>query len=541
MSASAAPAAAQAVPGPYVASASGDLLVIDGLNVLPAVLPGGGSLATAEVGHAESSTDTAAGVPTTAESANLAADLLFGGLPVPIGVLTATPTSGPQSGTLLPINLAPVATIGGLSGSVSASAGTPCTPSVAGQRVASRATTTIAQSTVVDSLLPGLGYLARIGASEITATTGLVDTSATSSVVEATTTATVGDIDLLGGAVVVEVASPVTLQARSDGTTGTASLVDPATITVTVAGTTTPIPLNGTPLNIPVVLPANPLLGINLQITGFNPTDLSSGATGEATIDDLLRISLSVDLVGLTVAQLGLSTAPLSVMARGPVGGINCSEGGDTDGNPDGDPGNPDTNPNGDPDGDGLPNTTEDQLGTDPLDPDTDNDGIKDGLEVNGLPGLKCKSDPLKQDTDRDKLADGKEYYGFKMKQKVKTSSKKAKRIGIVKTNPCLADTDGDKLKDGREVKGKKVRQLVVVRGGNYMLRKLISNPAVADTDKDGLNDRQEMTGSKNKKYKKHKTDPRNYDTDGGKIADGREIKLGSDPSNAFSAPKRNP
>jgi hypothetical protein len=111
--------------------------------------------------------------------------------------------------------------------------------------------------------------------------------------------------------------------------------------------------------------------------------------------------------------------------------------------------------------------------------------------------------------------------------------------IGVVHTNVCAADTDGDGLKDGREVHGKKVRQLIVARGPDYRLKRVFSNPMRADTDGDNLTDKQEYTGSANKKYGRHKTDPLNYDTDGGHIKDGREVKLGSDPADALSAPAR--
>ena len=133
----------------------------------------------------------------------------------------------------------------------------------------------------------------------------------------------------------------------------------------------------------------------------------------------------------------------------------------------------------------------------------------------------------------------GQEFNGFKMKQKVKTGRHHSHRIGIVRTNPCGADTDGDGIKDGKEVRGKKVHQKVVTRKGVVMLKRLVSNPALADSDKDGLRDKAEVTGSANKRFKRHKTDPLNYDTDGGRIKDGREVKLGSDPADIKSAPKR--
>ena len=125
------------------------------------------------------------------------------------------------------------------------------------------------------------------------------------------------------------------------------------------------------------------------------------------------------------------------------------------------------------------------------------------------------------------------------MKKKVTTRRHHVEPIGLVKTNPCAKDTDGDGIKDGKEVSGKKVRQAVRAKGGPYVLKRLFSDSSIADTDGDGLTDKQEVTGSKNKKYGRHKTNPLNVDTDGGGVSDGREIKLGSDPSDVKSSPPR--
>ena len=58
-------------------------------------------------------------------------------------------------------------------------------------------------------------------------------------------TTTVGDITLLGGEVTVDVTSPVVLQARSDGTDGTAGYVNPPTVVATVAGQPITLPPMG--------------------------------------------------------------------------------------------------------------------------------------------------------------------------------------------------------------------------------------------------------------------------------------------------------
>ncbi|UUZ58859.1 thrombospondin type 3 repeat-containing protein [Nocardioides sp. B-3] len=51
------------------------------------------------------------------------------------------------------------------------------------------------------------------------------------------------------------------------------------------------------------------------------------------------------------------------------------------------------------------------------------------------------------------------------------------------------------------------------------------------------MSDKAERTGSANKKYKRRKTDPSKCDTDGGGVNDGREVKLGSDPTRIKSGP----
>jgi hypothetical protein len=111
------------------------------------------------------------------------------------------------------------------------------------------------------------------------------------------------------------------------------------------------------------------------------------------------------------------------------------------------------------------------------------------------------------------------------------------------RSNAYAAAAHGDLLRidrlDDREVHGKKVRQLIVARGADYRLIRVFSNPMKADTDGDNLTDREEYTGSANKRHGRHKTDPLNYDTHGGHIKDGREVKLGSDPADAYSAPAR--
>ncbi len=845
------PALAAAAPGTYEASAHGDLVDLANLSAL------GQSVANLKVGHARSTADSDAVEKSVATSNNV--DLALGGVPVPgQGVRVAAPPNAAIDDTALTVPAAPLAGIGLLRGEVAAFAPTgsaTCVGGVNGTRVLSRATTTLASASVLDSgALSALGvpYVARVGASDTFTQTALVDGSNGRSAVESTVRTSVGDISLLGGAAAVRVASPVVLKARSDGTTGTAGFQDQPTVSVTLGGQTQVIPLNGQPVSIPLVLPSNPLASVSLTVTAFAPTNTSAGKVGAATVDDLVRVSLDVGLLGQQLVDLALGTAPMSVSAEAPTGGVDCSDPNadadgdglldteeatygtnpndpdtDDDGLQDGpevkthgtDPTRPDTdndgredgeevngpptsnplvadtdgdglndglevktygsNPNvadsdgdtlpdgaevntygtsptkadtdggsvnddveigrtpatdpldpsddvpgvdpNDPDQDGLTNSEETTAGTNPNDPDSDDDGLLDGpevktyttnpkladtdgdalsdgqevsthktnpkvadtdvdglgdgaevnthgtdpllvdtdgdglidgrevndtatdpkkadtdgdtlndgaevnrfltdplvvdtdnggvadgvevgrgsnpldpsddqpvtpgpgpngptgptgptdtdgdgltdadeglygtdrtradtdgdgltdsAEVRGLPGSGCRTNPLSTDSDGDKLADGVEHNGFVIKKKVRTKGGKKSPIGLVRTSPCAADTDGDGLSDSTEARGVKIKkQPVFAKGGTYTLKRLFSDPTKADTDGDKLRDRDEVTGKKNKKFGKRRTDPLNWDTDGGGVNDSREIRLGSDPSNVKSAPPR--
>ena len=499
--------------GQYAASAHGDIVDLSTLSVLPTVIPGGGQLATVKVGHAKATTDSAASQRASAESANLDAALIGQGIPVDMMTATAPPSTGPTTRTLVPLPLAPLADIGLINGSVQATDAVPCVPAVNGVRTVSRASTTLAGATIGANDLTG--YLAQVDASQTTATTQLVDQGDGGSDVESTVTTKVGDLRLLGGQVQVHVADPVTLRATSDGTTGAAAFDDPPTITAKVGGSIIPIPLNHQPVSIPVSL------GIDLEITAFDPTDQSSGALGKATLDDLVRVELSVALGPITVADLELGTAAMSVSAEAPTGGLECA-----------------TDPDGDPDGDGLANAEETAHGTDPHHPDTDGDGLNDGAEVHTY-----DTDPTKPDTDGDGLGDGVEV-GTTHTDPTKPDTdgdglSDGAEVNTHTTDPLVADTDGDGLSDGAEVKTHHTNPRVEDTDGGGVDDGVEVNttdtdpldptddlPAPpADSDGDGLTDADEAT---------YGTDPHNPDTDGDGLTDGDEVHThATDPKDA--------
>ena len=274
-----------------------------------------GSLADVKIGHSESSVDsTLPADNSVAESANLDGGIL----PVDTETATAPPTDDPPPRQLVGVPLAPVATVGAITGDVAAAYtdANTCVPAVDGQRVLSDSVTDMDGLTLVN--VPGFGNLATIGDSQLHTTTSLVDDAVGGSDVVSTATTSVGDIDLLGTNVQVDVSSPVTLRAASDGTTGTAGFDTPPTIMVTVAGVQDPIeiPLDGEPQDIGV--PALPLADVT--ITGFDATNTSSGATGSATLQSLLRIQINI----LATASVDLSLVPMNVSATAPTGGVEC-------------------------------------------------------------------------------------------------------------------------------------------------------------------------------------------------------------------------
>lgn len=316
-----APAAAAPLPAAYSADAHGDIVDLTG-DVL------GLDVAGLVVGHSRSSvTSTTTDGSSTASSANLDASLVLDGVPITADgtSVTAPPSDDPPAETLADVPVDAVADVGVISGDVQAAwAGSDaCVPAVDGERVLSDSLTTLAGVTLVDAPAP-VGTLAEVTDSQTRTRTALVDDADGSDVVSTTTT-TVGDIDLLGGAVTVDVTNPVVLEARSDGTTGSAGFVDPPTVTATVGETPVDIPLNGTPQQIDLPVLLEPL--VDLSITAFTPTDESTGATGQGTLDALLRIDLEVlDAAPLLppVADFTLDVAPMSAQATAPEGGVEC-------------------------------------------------------------------------------------------------------------------------------------------------------------------------------------------------------------------------
>ncbi|GAA1451858.1 hypothetical protein GCM10009641_86960 [Mycobacterium cookii] len=313
-----APAAAAPLPAAYSADAHADIVDLD-VDLLALDLAG------VQVGHSRSTVaSTTTDGTSTATSANLGGTLAGTGLTLDEETVTAPPSQDPPATTLLGVPLAPVVTVGAVQGDVQASwaGANTCVPAAQdGTRVMSDARTTLAGLSLAS--LPGLGTLADVAASETRTRTFLDDQAPGGADVVSRTTTTVGDISLLDDAVTVDVTSPVVLEARSDGATGSAGYVNPPTIVATVGGQQVTIPPNGQPQ--PITLPFALDLLVNLSLTAYPAQDQSAGATGSATADALLRIDLEVLNTGLLdAADVSLGIAPMSVQATAPTGGVEC-------------------------------------------------------------------------------------------------------------------------------------------------------------------------------------------------------------------------
>jgi hypothetical protein len=315
-----APAQAAPLPAPYDATARGDLV---GLTANLA----GASLAGATIGQSLADvSSTRANGNAVGESSNVAATIA--GFPVTVDRerAVAPPTTNPPQRSLLGVNLAPLATVGALTGDVEASyASNPlaCVPASGGQRVLSDSRTALAGVTLANVLGSSV---AQVGASNTRATTRLVADSPIPGDVPgddmvSRVETTVGDVSLLGGTVVLDVTGDVVVEARSDGATGQAVVVNQPTVVARIGTTTIPIPLNGQPVNLGAQV--GPL--VNLTVTGFQPTTTSNGARGVADLQALLRVNLSVlQIAGPPLANVNLSLGQMHAEAQAPTNGVEC-------------------------------------------------------------------------------------------------------------------------------------------------------------------------------------------------------------------------
>ncbi|WP_414858370.1 hypothetical protein, partial [Nocardioides sp. Root240] len=433
------------LPAAYAATAHGDLVHVGAsLGVL-------GSLAQVPLGHAATDVDSGrASADVTAEASNVDVSLLT--LPITVDDTTATaePDQDPAGEDLLAVPLAPIAAAAVVHGDVAAHyAGDDSCPAVAGgDRLLGLAQATTAGVTLVDIL--GLGSVAHVGAVDSVTRTALVPDASGGDDVTSTVTTTVGDITLLGGLVTIHVSDDVVTTATSDGTTGSADRSN-YVVEVKVGSTTVAsIPSTDTaPVSIPVDLGiVGTSVDLSVGIGTFD--DTSSGATGSATQDAVLSVSLGVTLLAQTLADVDIAVAPADASATAPAGGVECTPAPPTDS-----------------DGDGLSDADEATYGTDADDADSDDDGLTDGGEVDtdgaGTADTGYGTDPNDADTDDGGVTDGAEVdngtdpLDGSDDDPVPPTDTDGDGLSDVDeathgTDPDDADTDDDGLTDGAEV-----------------------------------------------------------------------------------------
>jgi hypothetical protein len=572
-----APAAAAPFDQAYSTSASGEVLHLNALGVA-------GMTGLADVGIGIS-TGTTSGSPShaaTADARNL--DLaLLGGQPSTIlasASQTAPPDHpNPATDTSIPADLSPLLNLG--ISTANAHARTPaaadtCLP---GTTALTRSDVTTAALTLLETsptssvvALPGTAKTAQASALVPTGTAGHRD-------VVAAVAGSLADVELFDGQVQISVAEAPILKATATGRPGGATVGwDAPLLKITVGGKETPLPVDGSPLNI--VLPGDQGITLKLQLGQLE--NVVESADGTAASGTASVLNIEVGLGDATIADVDLF--PFEVQAKAPTGGVTCAAGGSGGSDSDGDgltdvqedtlthtdPRNPDTDGDGtndgneDPDADGLTNleevngTENDAHGNEPTDPrdaDSDDGGVDDGDEVvagtdpnNGADdhpasgadsdgdGLtneqeqQIGTDPTDPDTDGDGIGDGNEDPdGDGLTNLQEFSGSANTHYGNRPTNPLDADTDNDGLKDGREIELRTDPRDADTDNDRLKdgaeVKRHKTNPRKKDTDGDGLTDGQEVTGSANRRYDRCPTNPLRKDSDRDLLTDGEEVK----------------
>jgi uncharacterized protein (TIGR03382 family) len=172
-----------------------------------------------------------------------------------------------------------------------------------------------------------------------------------------------------------------------------------------------------------------------------------------------------------------------------------------------------------DSDGDGLPDVTEDEIGTDPADADSDDDGIPDGGEPS--PGADSDGDglidALDPDSDNDGIFDGTETGVVTPGPGTDPDVFVPDADPSTTTDPRNPDTDGGSVPDGAEDANHDGRIDDGERDPNDPSDD-VTPPA--DTDGDGITDEEELELG---------TDPDDGDSDDDGVLDGAEDNYSAD------------
>jgi hypothetical protein len=529
VAAAASPAAAAPVPASAAATTSASLLdaTIAGLTI-----PGVGSISAASLSLAPSTGSLGGGSPRVrADAANLGAEAVGIDLSTLLSRAqqSAPPANtSPATQTLGSLPAGPLLTAGISTSTASAQFAADGACPAPGASLSSSSTTT-ADAKLLD--LPVLGSLVSLPGTVRTEQDVRLDTTGGASdarQVVATSSSNLASLQILDTAS-VSVSQEPRITATASGQPGGARVdYTQPVVTVTAEGVPgSPFVLDSANDVASFALPDNPLLRLELSLGVLDSTVAADGTSASGS-GALLDLNLSLPLVGLTVADVGI--VPLSATASAPLGGITCGGGGTapgaiappditspaqgarvTDATPPisgtGAPGATVTVREGNQvlctaavaangrwscsstvvlaNGSHTVTATQSANGTTSaadsvsftvaVDPnDLDGDGLPNGNETTH------GTDPNNPDTDGDGLTDGEEV----------------NRYG---TDPLKKDTDNDRLTDFQEVKGVTIKQRIYVCGKKKVPSSITvkTNPVKKDTDKDGIADGKEVKGFK--------------------------------------------
>jgi hypothetical protein len=297
-------ATAAALPAPYTASASGDILTVSSTLA-------GAPLAAVDLIHADAVAGSTATPRTSATSANLGAQV--GPLGAELSSRTATaPPSSTDNGTVLQASLAsPAATLG--TGTLTAATEASWAGDLACLPLGTPLSTATTSTTGATTSLLGIPVLAT-GDASTTATTSLVAQSATNDTrsVQSTATGNVSGLTLLG-AITVSALQPTLTATATSGAATSASLTGSA-VTLTYPGGSQVLDLGDTsaPVSIPLVGTATVHVASNADVA----------ANGGVFSTTFLTVDISL-LAGAGTVSVGV--LPLSVSATAPLGGVECT------------------------------------------------------------------------------------------------------------------------------------------------------------------------------------------------------------------------
>ncbi len=245
------------------------------------------------------------------------------------GVLTGiTAEAGPTKGadiqpnqTLVPLPLEPLLSLGVSTGEAAARWNGPgsCVPT---GKKATSATTSTADVALLPDIVPGLPSLLSVD--------GLVSSSQSLRYLDRKNgrlgMRAAGSTSIVGlslfGAVTIRLVSPPKLVAVATGRPGKAKVkYTPAVVQIEGPdGAPIPIPSPGD-LPTEFSLPANPLLGLSIQLPGIQAQKVSENGRLARAKAVTLRISVTLGGVGLA----DISVAPLQAKVKVPRGGIACN------------------------------------------------------------------------------------------------------------------------------------------------------------------------------------------------------------------------